>query len=187
MRLERVSADASAPAIGIRSRIRVTAETLVPDESTAAGHRPPDGRAACGRLGTSCQAQAGSRAGDGPARPLGALAVPDLERYEDLRDAAEQGEEPDKQQQEFPACGEPLLRDPEAEQELQDADHKPEPPDAVDAPGHDGGDEVKRVLEDEQQPQHGGNGPEGIERACECPDRLHYEQNAQQDVRPPPG
>src|SRR5262249_50651152 len=61
-------------------------------------------------------------------RQLGALAVPDLERYEDLRDAPEQSEEPDKQQQEFSLCGEPLLRDPEAEQELQDADHQAEPP-----------------------------------------------------------
>src|SRR5215472_17765536 len=40
--------------------------------------------------------------------PLGALAAPELEGDDDLRDAAEQGEEPDPQQQERAARREPL-------------------------------------------------------------------------------
>src|SRR5215472_17878651 len=55
--------------------------------------------------------------------PLGALAAPELEGDDDLRDAAEQGEEPDPQQQERAARREPLLGGPEAEHELQDAGH----------------------------------------------------------------
>src|SRR5215468_9448563 len=104
MRLKTVSADANAPGIGVRCRIRAAAEIPVPYESTAAGHRQPDGRAAIGLLAISCQVQAVSHTRRSHRR-LGALAVPDLERYEDLRDAPEQGEEPDKQQQEFSACG----------------------------------------------------------------------------------
>ena len=54
--------------------------------------------------------------------PLSTLAAADLEGDDDLRDAAEQGEEPDPQQQERSAGGERLLRGPEAQDELQDAD-----------------------------------------------------------------
>src|SRR5215831_15669957 len=105
-----------------------------------------------------------------PVRLAVALAAPDLERDDDLRYPAEQGEEPNPQQQERPAGGEQLLGGPEAEHELQDADHQAEPPGAADFPGHEGGDDVERALEDEQQPQHGGEGPEGAEGVDERPD-----------------
>src|SRR6185369_14479535 len=111
---------------------------------------------------------------------------PELERDDDLGDAAEQGEEPDPQQHQRRAGGEHLLGVPKAEQDQQDAGHQAEPPGAADLPGRDGADDVERAIEDKQQPNHRGQRPEGVDRVGERPDRADQEQDPQQDVRPPP-
>src|SRR5271166_5026246 len=117
---------------------------------------------------------------------LAVLAAPELERYDDLGDAAEQGEEPDPQQQQRRPGGKHLLGGPETEQDEQDADYQAEPPGAADLPGRDGVDDVERAIKDKQQPNHRGQRPEGIDRVGERPDRAHQEEDPQQDVRPPP-
>src|SRR5690349_8127593 len=71
--------------------------------------------------GQACASPPAQRCGKAwCASLLGVLAAPDLEGYDDLGDAAEQGEEPDPEQQERATGGEQLLGGPEAEHELQD-------------------------------------------------------------------
>ena len=80
------------------------------------------------------------------------LAGAHLESDDDLRDPAEQGEEPDPEQQERSSCGELLLRGPEAQHDLQDAGHQAEPPGAIDVLGDDSGDDVERALKTSSSP-----------------------------------
>src|ERR1700730_2819423 len=66
--------------------------------------------------------------------PLAALRAAELEREDDLGDPAEQGEEPDPDQQQHGPGGKPLLGDPETEQDLHDAREHAEPPHGVAVP-----------------------------------------------------
>ena len=65
-----------------------------------------------------------------------ALAAADLERDDDLGNAAEQGEEPYPQQQERPAGGEPLLEAQKPSKSSRMPGQHAQPPGAVDVPGH---------------------------------------------------
>src|ERR1700753_3027896 len=76
----------------------------------------------------------------------GLLGAAELEGDQDLRDATEQGEEPDPDQQQRSLYRAVLLGGPETEQDLQDADHQAKPPGGVDFPGADRGDDVERAL-----------------------------------------
>ena len=89
---------------------RISFHLVAPDSAPEPADSPPpgDGTGWPGGLTSGLAASPGQPLVR-DARPLGALAVADLEGNDDLRDPAEQGEEPDPQQQERSPRGERLL------------------------------------------------------------------------------